>query len=181
MLDTIALIVIDVQKGFDDPGFGRRNNPDCERNVAVLIDAWRSAGRPLVFVRHDSAKKGSPLAPGTAGNAFMDVVSGNADLLVAKSVHSAFYGKPDLDAWLQERGIEKLTICGIQTNVCCETTARMASDLGYEVQFVADATFTFATHGPDGDVVSADELTRATCASLEGEFATVVSTASLVS
>jgi len=181
MPDTTALIVIDVQQGFDDPGFGRRSNPDCERNVAVLIDAWRSNGRPLVFVRHDSVEEGSPLAPGTAGNAFKDVISGNADLVVTKSVHSAFYGRPDLDAWLQEQKIERVAICGIQTNVCCETTARMASDLGYDVQFVADATFTFDARGPDGDMVSADELTRATCASLGGEFATVVSTVDLVS
>lgn len=181
MFENTALIVIDVQQGFDDPGFGRRSNPDCERNVAALIDVWRSNGRPLVFVRHDSAKEGSPLAPGTAGNAFKDAVSGNADLLVAKSVHSAFYGRPDLDSWLQDQEIESVAICGIQTNVCCETTARMASDLGYDVLFVADATSTFGSCGPDGDVVSAEELTRATCASLEGEFATVVNTAYLVS
>lgn len=180
MLDKAALIVIDVQQAFDDPRFGPRSNPDCERNVVLLIEAWRSANRPLVFVRHDSVEPGSPLTPGSPGNAFKEAVSGEADLLVTKSVHSAFYGRPNLDAWLQDQKIEQIAICGIQTNVCCETTARMASDLGYEVLFVADATSTFDTTGPDGETLSADDLTAATCASLHGEFATVVRTADLV-
>ncbi len=60
-----ALIVVDVQRAFDDAEFwGPRNNPDCERNVGLLIDAWRAGGDPVVFVRHDSAEPGSPLAPG---------------------------------------------------------------------------------------------------------------------
>ena len=46
--------------------------------------------------------------------------------------------------------------------------------------FVLDATHTFDREGPDGVVVSADELARATAASLHGEFATVVNTADLV-
>jgi len=181
MFDNTALIVIDMQQGFDDARFGRRNNPDCETNVTALIEAWRSKGRPLVYVRHDSTEEESVLAPGGAGNAFKDAVSGEADLLVTKSVHSAFYGRPNLDDWLQEQKIGEVAICGIQTNVCCETTARMASDLGYTVLFVADAMFTFDAKGPDGETVSAEDLTRATCASLEGEFAAVMSTAELVS
>ncbi len=180
MFENTALIVIDVQEAFDDPRFGRRSNPECEANVASLIEAWRSASRPLVFVRHDSTEEGSLLAPGMPGNAFKDVVFGSADLQVVKSVHSAFYGRPNLDAWLQDQQVGQVVICGIQTNVCCETTARMASDLGYDVLFVADATYTFDTTGPDGETVSAEDLTRATCASLEGEFATVVPTVELV-
>jgi nicotinamidase-related amidase len=180
MLDKAALIVIDVQQGFDHPAFGRRNNPACETNVARLIDSWRSKGRPLVFVRHDSLEAGSPLAPGTRGNGFKSVITGDPDLLVVKSVHSAFYGRPSLDRWLQDNGVRTVVICGVQTNVCCETTARMASDLGYEGFFVTDATFTFDTPGPDGAVVTAEELSRATSASLNDEFVTVVATIDLL-
>src|ERR687883_113365 len=96
MLGTTALVVVDVQRAFDDAGYwGRRNNPACETNVAALIDTWRTAGRPLVYVRHDSDEPGSPLAPGQPGNAFKDVVTGAPDLLVTKQVNSAFYGDPD--------------------------------------------------------------------------------------
>ena len=64
-LDSTALIVVDVQQAFDDGQFwGPRNNPACEANIAALIDAWRDAGRPVVFVRHDSVEPGSPLRPG---------------------------------------------------------------------------------------------------------------------
>ena len=171
---SAALLVIDVQKAFDDAGYwGSRNNPGCEANVAALIAGWDG---PRVYVRHDSDEPGSPLAPGHPGNAFKDVVTGEPDLLVSKNVNSAFYGDPDLHAWLSRRGITGLVICGITTNHCVETTARMAGNLGYDVRLVLDATHTFDRAGPDGVVLTADELARATATSLHGEFAAVVST-----
>ena len=172
-----ALIVVDVQQAFSDPVWGRRNNPACEANIGALITRWRERGWPLVFVRHDSVEPGSTLAPGTPGNAFQDVVSGEPDLLVAKSVNSSFHGEPDLQAWLDGEGIRTLYVCGITTNHCCETTARVGGNLGYDVRFVLDATHTFDRTAPDGTVVTAAELARVTAANLHGEFATVVSTA----
>jgi nicotinamidase-related amidase len=176
-LTDAALVVIDVQRGFDDPSWGPRNNPDCEHNVVALLDQWRTAGRPVVLVRHDSAVAGSPLGVGSDGNAFKPGVDGTADLLVTKQVHSAFYGAPDLHGWLSERGIRSVAVCGITTDHCCETTTRMAGDLGYETFFIADATHAFDRRLPDGTVVSADDIARATAASLHDEFATVVTTA----
>jgi nicotinamidase-related amidase len=179
--DRAALIVVDVQRGFDDAGYwGARNNPACEGNVAALIAAWRAAGRPVVFVRHDSDEPGSPLRPGTPGNAFQDLVDGDPDLLVTKHVNSAFHGEPDLDAWLRAAGVTELVVAGISTNHCCETTARLAGNLGYRTLFALDATYTFDRRGPDGATISADELARVTAANLHGEFATVVSTAELL-
>jgi nicotinamidase-related amidase len=164
-LDNTALLVIDVQRAFDDTEYwGERNNPDCEANVAALIDAWREARRPLVYVRHDSEEPGSPLAPGEPGNAFKDVVSGEPDLLV----------------WLRRRGIGSIAVCGITTNHCVETTARMGANLGYDVLFALDATHTFDRTGPDGERLRADELARATATSLHGEFASVVRTEEIV-
>jgi nicotinamidase-related amidase len=178
---STALIVIDMQKGFDDVNhFGARNNPECESNVAKLIEAWRSQGWPIVFVRHDSHDELSPLAPGREGNDFKDVITGKPDLFVVKSVHSAFLGKPDLHSWLQENQVKGVAICGIQTNVCCETTARMASDLGYEVLFVGDATATFDIVAPNHQVYRARELARYTIVNFQAEFGQVVFTAELL-
>ena len=173
-----ALIVIDVQAGFDDPSWGRAGNPEMEGNIDRLLGAWRRLGLPVVFVRHDSDEEGSPLAAGTAGNRLK--VAGEPDLLVTKKVHSAFYGRPDLDRWLQERGISRLAICGIATDHCCETTARMAGDLGYEADLVLDATRAFDRRTPAGVAVSAEELAQRTAASLHEEFCRVVSTDQLL-
>jgi nicotinamidase-related amidase len=171
-----ALLVIDVQQAFDDPSWGRRNNPDCERNVARLIEDFRERGEAVVFVRHDSAEPGSTLRPGQPGNAFKDVVSGEPDLLVTKSVNSAFLGDQDLDGWLKQQGIDRIAVCGITTNHCCETTARMGGNLGYDVDFVIDATAAFDMTGPDGETFDAETVARMTATNLHGEFATVVRT-----
>lgn len=178
---TAALIVVDVQKGFDDRAFwGDRNNPECETNVARLIAAWRDRNWPIVFVRHESTTPGSPLAPGTPGNALKDVVTGAPDLLVRKSVHSAFKGTPDLASWLTEHGITGIAVCGIQTNMCCETTARDGSDLGFDMLFVLDATHTFDIAGPSHQVYRAREIARYTALTLEADFGRVVMTAELL-
>jgi len=176
--DTAALIVIDVQQGFDDPAWGARDNPDAEANIGRLVTAWADASRPIVLVRHDSASPGSPLGVGSPGNALKDVVADAPhDLFVTKQVNSAFYGEPDLHAWLQDRGIRQLVITGIQTNMCVETTARMGGNLGYEVTLPIDATHTFDLAGPGGVRLTASELARATAVNLEGGgFARVVTT-----
>jgi len=173
-----ALIVIDVQEGFDDPSWGPSNNPDCESNIAALVQAWAASDRPVVLVRHDSTGERSPLHPSSAGNALKPVVADAPhELLVSKDVNSAFYGRPDLHAWLQERGIRQLVVCGIQTNMCVETTARMAGNLGYDVIVPLDATRTFDLAGPLGDTLTAGELARATAVNLHGGgFARVVTT-----
>src|SRR5690348_9710825 len=118
--DRKALIVVDVQRGFDDAGFfGHRNNAACEENVRALIAAWRGSNQPIVFVRH--FEDGTPLQSDEAGGEFKDIIEGRPDLLITKTVHSAFHGTPDLHDWLRKDEINKLVICGIATNVCCET------------------------------------------------------------
>ncbi|WP_406394227.1 cysteine hydrolase family protein [Streptomyces sp. NBC_00887] len=183
-----ALVVVDVQQGFEEEAYwGPRNNPDADTNIAGLIDAWQASGRPVVFVRHDSTEPGSPLRVGYSGNAFKEYVEERrgkghgSELLLTKSVNSAFYGTPDLDAWLREAGVRQIVVAGIQTNMCAETTARMGGNLGYEVFFAFDATYTFDAVGPWGWALGADELARATAVTLHGGgFASVVRSAELV-
>lgn len=179
---TTALLVIDVQQGFDDPSWGQRDNPECEANVGLLTRRFAAAGLPVVLVRHDSDRPGSPLHPSRPGNAFKPVLDGvRPALVVTKHVHSAFHGEVDLHAWLQERAIERLVVCGIQTNRCCETTARVGGDLGYEVRFALDATHAFDERSHDGSApLPAALIARVTAANLHGHFAQVVSTAEVV-
>jgi nicotinamidase-related amidase len=180
-MDRTALIVVDVQRGFDDAGFwGPRNNTACEGKVSALIAAWRASNQPIVFVRHHWDEDGSPLRSDEAGSEFKDVVEGRPDLLVTKTVHSAFHGTPDLHDWLGKHEIDKLVICGIQTNMCCETTARVGSDLGYEVGFAIDATHAFDQDDHDGGTVTADELARVTASNLDPEFGRVLTAAEAI-
>jgi nicotinamidase-related amidase len=175
-----ALVVIDVQQGFADPSWGARNNPEFEHNLERLVAGWTG---PIVLVRHDSQSPNSPLRPGQPGNDFVSTVAAiEPALLVTKSVNSAFYGSPDLKAWLDEAGIRSIVVCGIQTNMCVETTARMAGNLGYDVTVAIDATHTFDLRGSDGTVLTADELSRATAVNLSGGgFARVRSTDEVLS
>ncbi|MGW0818896.1 cysteine hydrolase family protein [Streptomyces viridiviolaceus] len=186
--DNAALVVVDVQKGFEELDFwGSRNNPEADDNIAALIDVWQSTGRPVVYVRHDSRKPGSPLLTGYEGNGFKEYVEQRrgkgtgAELLVTKTVNSAFLGTPDLGAWLRAEGVSQIVVAGIQTNMCVETTARMGGNLGYEVLVAYDATYTFDLEGPFGWRQRADELARASAVSLHGGgFAQVVTTADVV-
>ncbi|MFD5257869.1 cysteine hydrolase family protein [Streptomyces bobili] len=183
--ENAALVVVDVQKGFDEAEFwGRRNNPGADDNIASLIDVWQASGRPVVFVRHDSVKPESPLRAGYEGNGFKAYVEerrgrgAGAELLLTKTVNSAFYGTPDLDAWLKAQGVGQFVVAGIQTNMCVETTARMGGNLGYDVVVAYDATYTFDLTGPFGWRRTADEVGQASAVSLHGGgFARVVTTA----
>jgi nicotinamidase-related amidase len=115
------------------------------------------------------------LRPNQPGNDFKDIIAGEPDLLVTKSVNSAFYGTPDLYQWLKANDIDSVAICGIQTNMCCETTARMAGNLGLDTWFILDATHTFAKEF-NGKKISAEELAQTTAVNLSGEFAEILST-----
>lgn len=183
-----ALVVVDVQQGFEEGAYwGPRDNPGADENIAGLIDVWQATGRPVVFVRHDSPKPDSPLRVGYPGNGFKAYVEerlgkgSGPELFLTKSVNSAFYGTPDLEAWLRESEVRQIVIAGIQTNMCAETTARMAGNLGFEVFFALDATYTFDGAGPFGWRLSAEDIARATAVSLHsGGFATVVRSAELI-
>src|SRR5262245_11766222 len=177
-----ALLVVDVQRGFHDSRWPARNNPSFEENLARLLALWSERGWPLVYVRHDSTQDGSPFTPGRPGNDLDAELLGatEPDVLIAKSVNSAFHGTPSLDEWLRERGIDTVVVSGIQTNMCAETTARVAGNLGYRMLFALDATYTFDLDAFGGGTITADELARATAANLDDEFGEVVRTDDLV-
>ncbi|HEY0626656.1 MAG TPA: cysteine hydrolase family protein [Allosphingosinicella sp.] len=176
-----ALILIDVQQGFDDAHFwGRRNNPDAERNVAKLLESWRGAGRPVFHVRHDSVHENSPLHPDSPGNRIKpEAAPLDGEPIYPKSVNSAFIGTT-LEQDLRAQGISRVVIAGLTTNHCVSTTTRMAGNLGFETFLVSDATATFERLGLDGKMRPAEEVHASALSDLHGEFATVVTTAEAV-
>ena len=171
-----ALLVIDVQRGFDHPSWGRRNNPDLEGRVAELLDAWRGGGLPVLHARHMSTLAESPLRPGQPGNDFKSVAEPRpGEPVFEKRVNSCFIGTT-LDDRLRRSDIAGLVLVGLTTNHCVSTTARMAGNLGYAVSVVSDATAAFDRTGPDGVLYPAELVHAMALADLHGEFADVVDT-----
>jgi nicotinamidase-related amidase len=171
-----ALIVVDVQQGLADPGSGERNNPQAESNIARLLAAWRSSGRPIRHVVHDSVEPNSSLRPGLPGNAIQAAAAPESDEPVyRKNVNSAFIGTT-LESDLRQDGIDTLVIVGLTTNHCVSTTARMAGNLGFKTFVVSDATAAFARAALDGSLRPAEEVHSSALSDLHGEFATVVDT-----
>ncbi|HEX2163485.1 MAG TPA: cysteine hydrolase family protein [Thermoanaerobaculia bacterium] len=171
-----ALVLVDVQRGFDEPAWGARNNPEAEARIAELLAGWRAAGWPLAHVRHMSTTPGSPLRPELPGNAWKPEAEPEAgEPRFEKTAHSAFVGT-GLEDHLRREGIGEVVVVGLTTDHCVSTTARMAADLGFAVTVVDDATATFDRTGPDGARHSADEMHRLALASLHEEFGRVAST-----
>ena len=176
-----ALLLIDFQQGLDDPRYGKRNNPHAEQRIADLLAAWRGSRSPVIHVQHMSTAAGSMLGEGMPGNAFKPEAQPIAgEPVFQKSVNSAFIGT-DLETHLRANAIDSLVIVGTTTDHCVSSTARMASDLGFDVTVVEDATATHERAGADGSRISADVMHRAALASLQGEFAKVRSTADILS
>jgi nicotinamidase-related amidase len=175
-----ALLIIDVQQGFDEPYWGARNNPQAERNIARLLESARAASQPVFHVKHNSRSLKSPLHPSNPGNAFKDVVAPReGEPSFGKDVNSAFIGT-DLEAQLRAAGVEELIIVGLTTPHCISTSARMASNLGFKTTVVSDATAAHAGKGPDGKEIDAETMHYHALAALNGEFATIVTTDELL-
>ena len=175
-----ALLIIDVQKGFDEPSWGRRNNADAEKNMAQLLSAWRHQKAPVIHVRHNSMEQKSPLRPGLLGNEFKDEVQPlPGEKQFSKMVNSAFIGT-ELDKYLRAQRISSLVVVGLTTDHCVSTTVRMAANLGFDVTLVSDATATFDRTDKDGKIYSAEKIHRINLVSLDKEFCTVCTTAEVL-
>ena len=174
-----TLVVVDVQRAFDDPYWGERNNPDAEANVARLLAAWRAAKAPIIHVRHrepDPDPAWHFFHEGDPGFEFKpEAMPAGDEPVLTKVVNSAFIGT-DLEDRLRATGATTVVIAAITTDHCGSTTARMAGNLGFETWFVGDACATFERVGPDGEVFPADLMHRTALASLNNEFAEVITT-----
>jgi nicotinamidase-related amidase len=138
-----ALLVIDVQESFrQQPRWAASSSPGIAGQVSRLVEAGRSAGDLIVWVLHSEPGTGTPFDPAGGYVRLMDgLAPGPGEPVLIKTSHNAFT-TTNLQQRLTESGIRDLIVCGIRTEQCCETTARVGSDLGYRVTFVTDATAT---------------------------------------
>lgn len=180
--DKPALLLIDIQKGFEDLDYWgvNRNNPDAEKKAGILLNFWRMNNMPLFHIKHCSTNPNSPFVEGKAGNEFNDIVKPIAgETIVKKNVSSGFIGTT-LKEQLDNAGIKKLVLAGLTTDQCVSTTTRMAGNFGYDTYLVADACATFDKKGISGQTYSAEIIHQTALASLKGEFAQVLNLAELI-
>lgn len=171
-----CLVLIDIQESFRQrPYFTERDVPAYLAAQNALIEAAQKQGVPIVRIFHVDGPK-------TAQNAFA-IESGHVRPLEGlapseaaatfyKSRHSALVGT-GLDVWLTQNGIGRLVVTGIRTEQCCETTTRHASDLGFQVDYVTDATLTFDMQHEDGSPLPAADIKARTAAVLKDRFARI--------
>jgi len=171
-----ALIVIDLQKAIDHPSWGARNNPEAEKQVASLLQAWRSTGRSIYHIRHDSTEPDSHYRPGQPGNKFKpEAQPAPGEIVIVKRTNNAFIGT-DLESRLRDANHTTLVVTGVITNNSVEATVRMAGNLGFKTFLVEDATFTFGRKDWRGTWRTADEVHAMSLANLHREYCSVVRT-----
>jgi nicotinamidase-related amidase len=172
MSDIPALLVIDVQQSFLHAPYWREDDvPVFRENLLKLIDAAVARGWPVVRILHEDGDAHFSAASGLVTP--MAWVPEAHDVVFRKQVHNAFTGT-QLEAWLRERGIGRLIVSGIRTEQCCETTTRIASDLGFAVDYVTEATLTFPmVHARSGTRYDAQDIKQRTELVLDGRFARI--------
>ncbi|HET7572991.1 MAG TPA: cysteine hydrolase family protein [Gaiellaceae bacterium] len=170
-----TLLLIDVQQAFENGDWPERNNPDAEARIADLLAAWRDAGASVVHVRHESTDPARPFRRGTPWFEFKpEAAPRDGEPVVDKRTNNAFLGT-ELERRLRDARAETVVVAGLTTDHCCSTTARMASELGFETLVVADATATHARAEFD-----AETMHRTALASLSGEFCEIVESAEAI-
>jgi nicotinamidase-related amidase len=167
-----ALLVIDAQQSFEHrPYWTPSDVPPFLDRLQYLVDGAKARRIPIAQIFHVEESGAFSLESGYVKT--MAALSIGPDVTFYKQRHSALIGS-GLTVWLTERGIQHLIVSGIRTEQCCETTTRHASDCGYRVDFVSEATLTFAMtdrqgrHWPAADIKARTELV------LEGRFARVL-------
>jgi nicotinamidase-related amidase len=173
-----CLVLIDIQESFRHrPYFSETELPAYLAAQNALIAACQRQGVPIVRVFHVEGPK-TAQNPFALESGLVRPLEGLAQVEPAatfyKSRHSALVGT-GLDVWLTQNNIGKLIISGIRTEQCCETTARHASDLGYQVDYVTDATLTFDMKHEDGTPLRAADIKARTAAVLKDRFAAICS------
>jgi len=170
MSDT-ALIVIDVQESFRHrPYWDDADVAPFTDRLQALIDGARAQGVPIVQIFH--VESGGAFALDSGFVTTLAPIAFPPDVVFHKSKHSALVGT-GLETWLTERGVRRLIIAGIRTEQCCETTTRHASDRGWAVDYVTEATLTFAMTNAAGRTFSAEEIKARTELVLSGRFARI--------
>ncbi|MBM7490462.1 nicotinamidase-related amidase [Micromonospora luteifusca] len=186
-MNRAALVVIDVQESFRQrPIWAYGSNPDLVRQVDRLVAAARERGDLVVWVLHSEPGTGGLFDPALGHVRLIEgLVPAAGEPTLVKTAHNAFT-TTNLQQLLTQAGVHDITVCGIRTEQCVETTTRVGSDLGYRMTFVTDATLTFPIPHwdlpetaaveeilADPRTLTNEEIVTRTEYALSGRFATI--------
>jgi nicotinamidase-related amidase len=172
-----ALLVIDVQGSFRArKEWSTFANPYITDHVQALVETFRADGDPVFWILHASPGSGGVFDPALGHVRIMAEFDPLPDepVIVKTSVNA--FTTTNLQQQLVERGIRDLVVCGIRTEQCCETTTRVASDLGFRVTFVTDATTTSSA----GSLTAEQIIERTEEVLRERDFATIATTRGII-
>ena len=172
---STALIIVDIQNDYFPEGKLPLVGPiEASQQAARLLDRFHATQRPIIHIQHLAVRPGATFfLPGTMGADFHPNVQPLPDEpIVQKNFPNSFRDTPLL-AVLREKQINRLIICGMQTNLCIDATTRAAADFGFECMVAADAcaarNLTY-----DSVTVPADLVHHAFLAALNGSYAKVL-------
>ncbi len=119
------------------------------KEIKKLIDVFAKNKRPIIFTRHID-KEGSLMCRWWQENIrendpmseIIEELDIEKGIVIVKHQYDAFLNT-DLEKILRNNGVAQVVICGVLTNLCCETTARSAFMRGLEVYFTIDGTRTY--------------------------------------
>lgn len=180
MVKKQALIIVDVQKAFDDKKWGERNNLNAEENISKILQLWREKGWLIIHIQHTSDNPNSLFYPKNEGVAIKEIVEPIDDeVIITKKVNSSFIGT-NLEEFLKENEITTVVITGLTTPHCVSTTTRMSGNLGFETYLISDGTAAFGMKDQNDTYYDAVTIHNISLTTLHDEFATILTTEQLI-
>ncbi|HWJ79464.1 MAG TPA: cysteine hydrolase family protein [Niallia sp.] len=175
-----ALIIVDVQKAFNDKKWGERNNLNAEENISKILHLWREKGWLVIFIQHTSTNPNSVFYPKNEGFAIKEIVEPiDEEVIITKKVNSSFIGT-NLEEILKINEITTVVITGLTTPHCVSTTTRMSGNLGFDTYLISDATAAFGMKDQNDTYYDAATIHNISLATLHDEFATILTTEQLI-
>ena len=182
-MDKAALLVIDAQEEY----FARLgkvvlpDGPAAVERIARMLEWARRRGVPVAHIVHESRRPGArTFVPGSPALAIHPAAAPQAgEPVITKHLPGAFTNT-GLEAWLRERGAERVIVSGFMTQMCCDTTTREGAHRGLAMTILSDATAATAVTGPDGVLIPHDVVHRTHLGSLNGFLAEVRGSADLI-
>ena len=135
-----ALIIVDMQTALVEAGPFNRVN--VIENMKVLLDSCRKKGIPVIYIQHDGGM-GDELEHGTVGWTIYKEIAPLPDEKIFEKQYNSAFRKTGLHEYLQEEGIKKIILCGMQTEYCLDVTCKVAFEYEYEVTIPQSTTTTF--------------------------------------